>query len=100
VEEADDVGGVLDQEAETLLTLAQGLLGPLALGDVFKNVDRPRAPPLLVVQRLDVHAHDDASAVRLLDDDFRVSRRSAIANAGRYGRSIVRQRRPVRSPQP
>ena len=100
VEEADDVRGVLDQEAEPLLALAQRLLGPLALGDIFKNVDRPRASSLVVVQRFDVHAHDDACAVRLLDDDFRVSRRPAIANAGRYGRSIVRQRRPVHLPQP
>src|SRR5262249_59700720 len=96
----DADGGVLERAAEPLLALAQRFLGPLALGDIFKNVDRPRAPSLLVVQRIDAHAHDDAGAVRPLDDDFRVARRPAIANAGRDGRSLVWQRRPIRLAQP
>src|SRR5262245_20069086 len=43
--------GVLERAAEPLLALAQRLLGPLALGDIFKNVDRPRLPSLLVIPR-------------------------------------------------
>src|SRR5262249_57323401 len=47
----------------------------------------------------DVHADDAAGAVGPLDDAFGVARRPALANAGRYGRLIVRQQRPVRLPQ-
>ena len=49
VEEADDVRGVLDQGAEPRLARLERLLGPLALGDVFREPANARDVPVLVL---------------------------------------------------
>jgi len=76
---------------ESSFALLELFQDTLTLGDVFKKINCPHAPTLVVVQRLHVDADDCADPTRRLGHDGHVSHRATLADARRHWTLIMRQ---------
>src|ERR1700722_12035186 len=74
---------------------AQRIFGPLALGQFLKAADRALDAAGVVLERLDIHQHRNARAVRLFDDKLGADHALAAAHGLRDRRRIEVQRLAV-----
>src|ERR1700722_20239764 len=82
----------VDDGLQLGLAGAQRVFGPLALGQFLKAADRAFDTTGIVLERLDIHQHRNACAVRLFDDKLGADHALAAAHGLRDRRRIEVQR--------